>query len=521
MERLKAISFIQVWTILGLLCMISIWFLPWRFQVNDDVIMMWLVSGAYTGEPESYVVFIHPILSWVFSKLYTLSPSIPWYPLTWFMIIYLSYLALILSLSQTNMGFNGKNILSLFCLCLFLHFALFLQFTIVSGIAGITGFILLSFSISTKTKGLYLFSIVLFIFSILIRWESFILISLGLGFYFLIFKTFNGILKESKRVLIPFWILITLVGSKVFWENQSEYADFVKYNKARAQVSDHPANYKLLGQDRLPGDSNWFYFSQWMMEGDGLSSEDLETKKVELDIEYFTLNQVFNSLSRLASVMLTEAFKTVFSMMLVGLYLYRFKCSKKSLFYLGSWLSFFLVFNHFYVLNGRVIILFFLPLLYPLILEPTQRLASKRLSLILTVIMLLLFGFHLINFLEEAKGRKIMREEFLVLTKNLPLGSLIVMEGYKENYLNINYSLDKPVPFLSLGWISQSPFQKEKLHNLGLSQLSDAKEYYLLGVDVNQEFYFPGYMNYLGGKYTLESKVVEANFILFHYSQRH
>jgi hypothetical protein len=65
--------------IFGLLALASVWFLPWRFQVNDDVLMMWLVSGAYTGTPETYAVFIHPILSWIFSRLYAAFPFVNWY----------------------------------------------------------------------------------------------------------------------------------------------------------------------------------------------------------------------------------------------------------------------------------------------------------------------------------------------------------------------------------------------------------------------------------------------------------
>ncbi|MFT4855343.1 MAG: hypothetical protein ACI942_000713, partial [Planctomycetota bacterium] len=92
MEKLGIRSVFRIWAILGLLAMIVIWFLPWRFQTNDDELMMWLVSGAYTGTPESYAVFIHPLLSWIFSKLYTLFPEIRWYPLTWFLVMYLGYL---------------------------------------------------------------------------------------------------------------------------------------------------------------------------------------------------------------------------------------------------------------------------------------------------------------------------------------------------------------------------------------------------------------------------------------------
>ncbi|MEB2779818.1 hypothetical protein U3A58_05380 [Algoriphagus sp. C2-6-M1] len=519
MEKIKSNFFLVFWILLALGAMITIWFLPWRFQTNDDEIMMWLVSGAYTGTPESYAVFIHPILSWFFAQLYTFFPDITWYPLSWFVVIFLSYLGLVLSLRQIKIDFSGKNILSLFCLCLFLHFGLFLQFTLVAGIAGFSALLLLYTVGGRRTGVFYLFSLVLFACSIMIRWESFILISLGLGFYFLSFKPVHETLKYSKRILIPLLVLAVLVGSKIYWENQSQYADFVRYNEARAAVSDHPVSYKLISEDKLDSDSKWFFFSQWMLEGDYLSIKELRERKSELDADLLAVDQLFHSLHRLILVTRAEAFKSIFSLILIGLYLYRFKASAKSLIFLVSWMAFFLVFNLFFILNGRVVILFFLPFLFPLVLEPVQKFEGRKSAQALATLIVLLFGYHLFNFFGEARAREIMREEFLSLTAKLPKGSLLVMEGYKENYLGINYSMNYPVPLLCLGWISQSPFQQKKLQKLDLMQVADAKEYYLLGVDANEEFFFPDYMNYLGENYYLEKKTEEANFILFHYTR--
>lgn len=483
--------------------------------------MMWLVSGAYTGTPESYAVFIHPILSWTFSKLYTFAPIVPWYPLTWFLVILLSFIALILSLNHSKIGLNEKNILALFCLCLFLHFALFLQFTIVAGIAGFSGVFLLHGFNLNKTISITLLSLILMTLSILIRWESFVLISLGFGFYLLIFNSLNDILKSLKWFLLPCLLLVLLLGTKTLWEKQSEYSDFIQYNKARAAVSDHPISYQLALENKLEADSKWFFFSQWMMEDEGFSLIELEERKTELDAKLYSRNQIQNSLSRLVLVMRTEAFKSTFSVILIVLFLYGFKGSKKSLIFLVSWILFFIVFNHFFILNGRVIILFFLPFLFPLVFEPKQTFKNKKTSLTLATLIVLFFSFHLLNFFSETRARKTMREEFLSLTEKLPEGSLIILEGYKENFLGINYTLDKPVPLLSLGWISQSPFQQKKLQNLNLQHLSDADEYYLLEVDINEEFFFPAYMKYLGRNYELESRLEKANFILFHYSVNH
>tara|TARA_R110002020_G_scaffold469510_1_gene694593 strand:+ start:142 stop:1704 length:1563 start_codon:yes stop_codon:yes gene_type:complete len=518
MEKVKLNSFFLIWKVLGLIALCIIWFLPWRFQTNDDEIMMWLVSGAYTGTPESYAVFIHPLLSWTFSKLYTFAPTIPWYPLTWYLVIYLSYLALITSLGHSKRGTNEKNFLTLFCLFLLLHFALFLQFTIVAGISGFAGLLLFQVCAKNRINGLYIFSTVLCIFSILIRWESFVLILLGLGFYHLSFSFKRRISEYSKPILVSLILVCILVASKMLWEKHSEYADFVQYNQARAAVSDHPANH-ILREGDIKGKSNWFYFSQWMMEGNTFSVEKLEAKKDELDKEFFTLNQVSNSLIRLFFIMRMEAFKSVFAAILVGIFFYSFRGSKSSLLFIVTWIVFFLVFNHFFVLNGRVVILFFLPLLFPLALESFRNFLGRRTFYLASSILIVLFGYHLYNFLREAEARKVMDEEFLSLTANVPAGSLILMEGYKENYLGIKYSMAHPVPFLSLGWISSSPYQQKRLKKLGIDNIAEAKEYYLLGVDINEEFYFPEYMNFLGGGYELESKIEKDNFILFHYNE--
>ncbi|REG91500.1 hypothetical protein [Algoriphagus antarcticus] len=519
MDKIKTNSFLLFWSFLGLGALITIWFLPWRFQVNDDEIMMWLVSGAYTGEPESFAVFIHPILSWVFSRLYTLAPDIKWYPLTWFLVMYLSYLGLILSLDRAKIGYFWINTLSLFCLCLFLHFALFLQFTMVAGVAGFSGLLLLDFWHRKKSKAIFMMSLVLITFSVLIRWESYALMLIAFGFYFGSFRLAKYFFKDSRIFLIPFILLLVLVGTKIVWEKQSEYSVFLEYNKARASVSDHPVFYRHILDEKLDRESNWFFFSQWMMEDENISIKDLEGLKYKLDAEFFSLDQLFSSFTRLISVIRAEAFKSVFSFILIVLYFYKFKVSKLSLIFFGTWVLFFFIFNHFFVLNGRVVILFFLPLLFPLVLESTLESFRKTLFLILSTLVILLFGYHLTNFFKEANARQVMQDEYLSLTGQIPDNTLLVLEGYKENYLGINYSMENPVPLLSLGWISKSPFQKEKLHKIGLTQLSEAKEFYLLGVDIHEEFYFPEYMNFLSGDFQLVNKTELENFILFHYSK--
>ena len=45
-------------------------FLPIRFEENDDIVMLLLASGNYTGELESTLIFIHPIYGVFLNILY-------------------------------------------------------------------------------------------------------------------------------------------------------------------------------------------------------------------------------------------------------------------------------------------------------------------------------------------------------------------------------------------------------------------------------------------------------------------
>ena len=120
MELTASKKFMFAWLSIGAVALSIVALLPWRFQVNDDVIMMWLVSGAYTGTPEPYAVFIHPVLSWVFSKLYIGFPLFPWYESVWFLGIYFSFIYLSFSFIYLSFSFSFPF--------LFLFLSLFLIF---------------------------------------------------------------------------------------------------------------------------------------------------------------------------------------------------------------------------------------------------------------------------------------------------------------------------------------------------------------------------------------------------------
>lgn len=511
--------FLIFWSILGAAGFILIWNLPWRFQVNDDVIMMWLVSGAYTGTPESYAVFIHPALSWIFAHLYEWQPEIQWYGATWFLVIGASYFLLILKISETDYEPSIKAFLAFFILVTSIHFCIFPQFTLVAGFASFSSLSLWYSQPRSRNfwiKGLIL---CLFIVAIMIRWESVVLMGIGFVVYRLSLEG-QGFLKTNLIKLIAFGILFfVLFGGKVIWEKNSEYAEFLKFNKIRAGVIDHPVFRQEILEKRIEVNSVFYFFSRWFFEGEHPTEIELLEKKKILDSRFFTLDQLINSLERIWDFQKVEAFKSFLITAILVLFFFSSKRSGRLFLFFFIWLLFFFVFNHFNILQGRVIFLFFLCFLYPVFEDflPVLNSWAVKSAFLLCLLALLYHGF---NFLKEANGRAIMDKEFLELNATVKSGMPLIFEGYQEHNLGIKYSAIHPVSFVSTGWISRSVFQKKALNRMGLEGFEEINRFALITPTINNEIVFPDYMSHTFGDFTMIDSVKTNNFLLMEFVKK-
>jgi hypothetical protein len=507
---------IYAWAVLGLAIFVGIWFLPWRFATNDDVIMMWLVSGAYTGTPEYYAVFLHPFLSWTLSKLYIFFPFIQWYSIAWFTTLYLSFFGVVICMIDSKISTGWQKVILFSILVLWVHFSFFLQFTLIAGVAGFSGFLVFEKSIQKGSKAYSILAFLLIFSSILIRWESFILIALGFGSYQLLSNFKSEIASKLRSYSYIGLMFCVLFFADHLFVSSSEYSEFKDYTKARAAVFDHPAFYTLAVSHKLDAGSNWFFFSQSMMDENSIGKKELTDLKHQLDDKLYSFPQIVRSFVRLREVMVFQNFKTAFSLFITVLFFWMFwKKPRKLLFFL-AWIGFMLVFNYFFIVNSRVYILFFLPLLFPIILEE----AIERKPKVILLIYLLIGGLlmiHLTNISLEVKRRNSISKEFQAITSGLKNTKLIVFEGFQQHFLPSNYNMIHPVPYISMGWISNSPFQAKALQRLGVKNLSGNSEFYLLGLDIIDDYYFQKYMKMLGYDYELVNTSTGSELILFYY----
>ena len=283
MKRSLSLYSYWFWMGIGFLSLILIGLLPWRFQVNDDEAMMWLVSGAYTGTPESYAVFIHPGLSWMFSVLYTGFPQISWYPVLWLGLIFLSYSALIRHVHQ-KFGRNLTGICwKLLLLGSLIHFSFFLQFSIVAAFCIAAGMVIRLGKIQSKSLSRFQFlpSDGLILAGILVRWEVGLLLIAGILGTFLLWQKGKDWQQASW---IPLGLLILCAFAHRLYIKNSNLDQFEEINQLRSQVFDHPM-LQLEKEYWRENNPQLYHFSNGFQDfqAGNLDQSTLQTWKKDLD----------------------------------------------------------------------------------------------------------------------------------------------------------------------------------------------------------------------------------------------
>lgn len=494
---------LQFWTGLLFICLLTVWFLPWRFQTNDDVMMMWLVSGAYTGVPEPFAVFIHPFLSGLLSLFYRIIPDFNWYGLVWFSVIGFSGFLLFRVVSSQFQNSRASNFWHLFNLILAIHLSLFPQFTLVAGFGAFSGLTVLFCELGAQRK-YKIAGWICLILAMLIRLESVVLVLLGWIWQALIFQGFPSKSRFIK-LLVIFLVGLSLFFSKSVLENRFLNRDFLEFNKARALVRDHPVMNSLHLEDAFVVGTDPYFFYRWMFEELPMDVEDLEIQKNALDQKLFSGKEVINGFWRVIQVQRTELFKSMLILIFfLGFFRLELPVSKKIGFLIG-WIGFFLVFNHFKLLFGRVNFLFFITLFFPILYHGDQQLNSRgffRFSLLL----LLFLVVHLINYSKEIKGRILINKELFDLIQHKPLSSPIFLEGFLESNILGHFSWKNPVPILCYGWISKSPFQRKAYELRNFTKQSELASYSLISFQFPEPLVFPAYMNKISGPFFLKQE---------------
>lgn len=264
-----------------------------KYEVSDDFIMEMIVSGAYTGSPSPFIMFMHPIIGIVLSILYTFIATINWYFIFQITVIFTS----LCILSYTFLKYRKDN-LSILLFMIFLLFLsndlyLLVQFTKTATLSLCAGCILMLSNIldrNTMNKKEIALGILLFCVGYMIRNKSIYIVL----FFSVLPILFHGIQKRFKyidfvklakkagKVMFPcFFVLVGLsFFSKEFVQRYPAYKEYKEYSAYRSDIVDY--SYYSYEENRTEFEKN------------GISENDFYTLVHWNfgDIEYYDLDKL-------------------------------------------------------------------------------------------------------------------------------------------------------------------------------------------------------------------------------------
>lgn len=221
-------------------------------ETNDDTGMAALASGAYGGETQ-YLVFINIIYGYFLKIFYFFIPNINWYSTFELLFSFLAFTIIGFVLLK-KLGVKLGCLTYIFLLALFYNeFYLVLQFTRVSMLCCISGFILFYYSIEeAQSLMLKIIGALFVILGYLIRFGSFkcvILFAFFLGI-FSIFETnaLQSVLKGDfsgiKKYILNFGVLFLIIGVCIgidyyTYNSDPEWKQYKEYTQLRAELADY------------------------------------------------------------------------------------------------------------------------------------------------------------------------------------------------------------------------------------------------------------------------------------------
>lgn len=257
--------------------------IPITFETNDDAFMMNYLSGGATGKPEADILFSRFLWGKLISSFYIVNAGIPWYTISFLILIFLSLVAVCYCTVSFFPAWGG----SLFCLlyfCMFLYYSVVLQFTMVAAYCGIAVIALMLLDREEEErKNIIIKNIIIFsfmFFAVNIRHETGYLV-LGNAAFAVCLEGLRYLLKISdrrkmKNIAVSFITICAVTGISIgvnsVHESRSEWRNFREYNAERVDFADYSkldyeANKDLFdgigwSEDLYELVQSWFYMDQ-------------------------------------------------------------------------------------------------------------------------------------------------------------------------------------------------------------------------------------------------------------------
>ncbi len=242
----KKVTFILLFLAHLLILLGAIYFLPVRYETNDDVVMCLFANGIYSGQPDAHLVFINAIYGAMVAGLYQLTSAVEWYTLFFLLFLLVSITVVVYHILYDD----SFSPLVKWCLipvlyAIWLNTLLNLQFTTVSAWLSFSGCL----QLCEEKRGWKVYAIIAIVMASMIRLHAAALVAIIYGAN-LIYK--GALRKDNIKyvIIILACVGLTYMGNKLFYQ-QKEWREYVQYNELRGRINDNP-NAEHLPLDQLP-----------------------------------------------------------------------------------------------------------------------------------------------------------------------------------------------------------------------------------------------------------------------------
>lgn len=441
--------------------------LPISFETNDDVTMLLISSGSYTGYPDAHLVFINYVYGLLLQTLYTNFPQLEWYTI-FFSLIHILSITIISWCTLNSKKKISRQIIYLGLLYsieawIILNF----QFTTTAAIGATAAIILLH---SKDTLSSKISALLLFIIASLIRFDAAFLVLCVFSPFILIqfYTTKRRIAYTLPLLCFVICALILNIYDKKVYEDSPSWSTYREFNLIRGKINDNPNTTRPIALPPNISNSDYSLLLYFFPDTNIFDNNSLKTILSSLDkvsltqkIQYsiITLKTYFWILVIISLIVIIQFIGLENRIMRITLLL-----TYAALLFLACYISLDGIFKL------RVIMTTLLPFSWILFLSSDDVKYKYSYSSILASILIL---FSLYNLFEERKNHKQIiaergDESICILNKiQVPEDELILtyltairLEGLNPFTISKVYNR---TPYYGLGWLAKIPFHDGKI----------------------------------------------------------
>lgn len=232
---------LAVYGFVALLALGTCLWMPVNYNVNDDVELEGILSGAYTGSPDGHAIYIRALLAYPLSWLYRACPALNWYGILLCGLQWLGFGLLAGRVwdrlrEQSDRFWIMGNLLLVFLIAIWENYVSITYTTTAGILLAMTLFWYLTGDLSISTQAV---TALLVLVGISLRFQ-FAPVILAVGGICWLLKVYReGIKKTWHLPAILGLGLLLMIGCQKWAYHSEAWKDFLTFNDARTEVYDY------------------------------------------------------------------------------------------------------------------------------------------------------------------------------------------------------------------------------------------------------------------------------------------